>query len=191
MVAIFLTKVSRFLTLLVCVPGFVACVSQSSSDNKAGTTSNNETGAENAPCPPARSLFSTKCNANNSRNNNSQNNNAKGERLRLLVPASLRSANRNLQDDVNNVIRNHSDEIMQCWTSRGRARFKGTEKVTAEFYIQPNGKVANTQIKSDISDSGSKTLKCIDKRILTWKFPKRENERGDLVVSHVFKFSYR
>ncbi len=191
MVDFFSTKVSVFLTLLVCAPGFVACVSQTSSENELRSNSDNETGTNNANCPPARSLFSTKCNANNSHSNNSQNNNAKGERLRLLVPASLRSANRNLQDDVNNVIRNHSDEIMQCWTSMGRARFKGTEKVTAEFYIQPNGKVANTQIKSDISDSSSKTLKCIDNRILTWKFPKRENERGDLVVSHVFKFSYR
>lgn len=187
-----LTAVSRYLTLALCVSSFAACVSHKGTDEDSQSDAPQTTASNNAPCPPARSLFSTKCNSNeNKAENSSKNDNSKGERLRLMVPASLRSANRALQDNVNEVIRKHSDEIMQCWTSLGNSRTKGTEKVTAEFYIRPNGKVANTQVKSDLSDSSTKTLNCIDKRILTWKFPKRKKKDGDLVVSHVFKFSYR
>ena len=111
-----------------------------------------------------------------------------GERLRLLVPASLKTVPRAESQDINVLIKQHQQGVLECWNQVPSAQIKGTEKFTLEFGISQAGKVVNPVIKSDRARPSAVLLQCLHSQVRVWKFPNRQ-EQGTLLVTHTFKYS--
>ena len=111
-----------------------------------------------------------------------------GERLRVLVPASLKSVVHEQTQDMNALLKMQKASVLQCWENVPPAQIKGTEKFVLEFGIDQQGQVVNPKITSDRLRPTAPLLNCLKAQVRVWKFPRRF-ERGMLLVTHTFRYT--
>lgn len=111
--------------------------------------------------------------------------------LRLLVPASLKATSESESQRIRGIIRAHNSEVLDCWETFPSAnKVKGKEKVTLNFGINSQGRVANLSLESDRFPQSALHLKCVVRKIRNMAFPPRTG-RDTLLVTHVFRYSFR
>ncbi len=92
------------------------------------------------------------------------------------------------QDAIARVVVEHADAIENCYKKESRLNPNLKGSVTAQFVIDPSGRVTNVDIV-DSSLRNRQVENCISRRIRSWRFDRIDQSDGDVTARYKWIFS--